>query len=120
MAGTILLNFNALAQNGSFYDSITVSNKEVVQTTPGGGNPGTLQISTGEDNVTFGDMNAPGWVFIQNLDDTNYVEWGFATGVYGGKLEPGEFAVFRLTTGAGLFLSADTAACYVNIRCFED
>jgi hypothetical protein len=57
---------------------------------------------------------------MQNLDATNYIEWGFATTVYGGKLEPGEFALFRLKPSTTLYLKANTAACKALVKAFED
>jgi len=78
-------------------------------------------IPTSEEAVTtFGSIGTEGWCYLQNIDTTNYVEWGFSTGVYGGRLEAGETAMFRLNPAANLYLKSNTAACLVQIVVFED
>lgn len=90
------------------------------QATAGGGNPGKVSIGTTEETVSLGDITTPGWVIMRNIDPTNYVQWGFSTGVYGGRLEPGEPALFRLDPGATLYMKANVAACSVVIQVLED
>ena len=77
-------------------------------------------IGTTEESITFTDITTNGWCWLQNQDTTNYVEWGFSTTVYGGRLKAGESAgPFRLNTGATLYLKANTAACRVRIIHYE-
>ena len=68
------------------------------------------------------DITTPGWAIMTNLDTTNFVKWGFSTGVYGGRMEPGETAgPFRIDPAlASLYMIADTAACNVLIQVLED
>lgn len=120
MAGTLRASFSLSVSNGNFADSISLSNQSYVQTNPGGGNPGTIGIGTSEETVAFSELTSEGWLFIHNLDDTNFVQVGFATGVYGIRLRPNEFAAFRLEPTTTLYCKADTAECRVNFRCFED
>lgn len=78
-------------------------------------------IGTTEESITFTDISTNGFVLMQNLDTTNYVQWGYATGVYGGRMRAGELAgPFRLEPGATLYLKANTAACRVRIIHYED
>jgi len=79
-------------------------------------------IGTTEESVAaFGDVSTFGWCYLRNLDTTNYVQWGFATTDYGGRMEAGEPAgPFRLEPGITLYLKANTAACNVRIAVFED
>lgn len=78
-------------------------------------------IGTTEESITFTDIATNGFCLMHNLDSTNYVEWGFATGVYGGRMKAGETAgPLRLNTGATLYLKANTAACKVRIIHYED
>ena len=73
-------------------------------------------IGTSEESPTFTDITTNGYLLMQNLDPTNYVEWGVTTAVYAGKMLAGETAgPFRLSAGATLFLKANTAACDVRI-----
>ena len=72
-------------------------------------------IGTTEEAIVFTDFTSVGWVFPQNFDSTNYVEWGL-TGSYVGRLSVNDPPVaFRLNTGATLYLKANTAACDVHI-----
>jgi hypothetical protein len=76
-------------------------------------------IGTSEESITdFGDLATTeyGQCVIHNLDDTNYVRVGFATGVYGIRIYPGDHAVFPLEDAADLFLIANTASCNVLIQ----
>lgn len=77
-------------------------------------------IGTTEETASFADIGTNGYCFLYNADATNYVEWGVATGVYSGKLKPGEVALFRLNTGKTLYLKANTSACDVRICLYAD
>lgn len=79
-------------------------------------------IGTTEESIgTFGDISTEGWGVMINLDATNYVQWGFSTGVYGGRMEAGEVAgPFRLEPGLTLYLKANTAACNVRVLVLSD
>lgn len=56
----------------------------------------------------------------QTLDATNFVEVGFATGVYPIKIPAGQFALIPLAAAtASLFLMADTDACDVKFYVHE-
>lgn len=78
-------------------------------------------IGTSEETITFTDIATNGWAFLQNQDTTNYVEWGFSTGVYGGRMRAQESAgPFRVNAGATLYLKANTAACRVRVVMYED
>ena len=84
----------------------------------GGGNPGVVNIGTSEENVSFGDLT-PNMVWMQNLDPTNYVQWGMSdagTMKAVGRLNPGETARFVLDSGVTLRMKAHTAACDVLIK----
>jgi len=78
-------------------------------------------IGTSEESITFTDIPTNGYCILQNLDATNYVEWGGSTGVYVGRMKAGETAgPFRINPGAILYLRANTAACKVRIIHYED
>jgi uncharacterized membrane protein len=77
-------------------------------------------IGTSEESISFTDIATNGWVWLYNEDTTNFVDWGFSTGVYGGQMLAGDMAgPFRLKAGATLYLKADTAACKVRIVHYE-
>jgi hypothetical protein len=77
-------------------------------------------IGTAEESITFTDIATNGFVWMHNLDTTNYVQWGFSTGVYGGRLKASHTAgPFFVEPGATLYLKANTAACRVRIVHYE-
>lgn len=75
------------------------------------------EIGTSEEALTEADVGTPGYVFIKNLDDTNFVEVGIA-GQYCIKLKAGEVALFR--ADAAIFAKADTTACNVEYWIVEE
>ena len=78
-------------------------------------------IGTSEEELATGDLSTMGWLWMQNLDATNYVQWGFATTDYGGRMEAGETAgPFRTEPAATIYLKANTAACKIHYRWLED
>lgn len=86
-----------------------------------GGIPGLKVVTTSEVSEVFTGITTLGWFWMQNLDATNYVQWGFATTVYGGRMNPGEPAgPFRLEPGTTLYLKANTATCRVAILVMEN
>jgi hypothetical protein len=97
---------------------------QVFQTAEGGGNPGIIDVTTSEVTVSFGSVT-PGLIVLYNLDDTNFVEMGFATGVYPLQLPPrlatnskAAPAAFTRQSGS-LFLKADTATCKVLVLGYD-
>jgi hypothetical protein len=77
-------------------------------------------VGTSEEELAQGaDLGTPGYIFIKNLDDTNYVEVGSTTGVYDIKLKAGEVALYRHNSGT-IYAKANTAACNVEHWIIED
>lgn len=107
------------ASGVSYFDRV-ITSKQFTQAAIGGPTPGYMSIGTTEESTAFTELTTEGWLFMENLDTTNYVQWGFATGVYGGRLEAGEFAMFRCEPSLTLYLKANTAACKMLINCMED
>jgi hypothetical protein len=86
----------------------------------GGPTPGCISVGTSEESTTFPELTTEGWLWMKNLDATNYVQWGFSTTVYGGRMKAGETAgPFRMEPGLTLYLKANTAACNVAVYGFE-
>ena len=73
-------------------------------------------VGTSEEAILLGDVAPGGYVFIQNLDPTNFVSLRQATGAANFiKLLAGEWAIFRMSVDTTApFAIADTAA--VNVR----
>jgi hypothetical protein len=68
--------------------------------------PGAVVASTSGTNVSFAPLVKPGMCRIQNLDSTNYIEWGLwdsgASKFYPlGEMFPGETYIIRLSRFLG-------------------
>jgi hypothetical protein len=119
MSNEITLSVRFDVSNGNYAPgSINLSNLQFTQATAGADeriqNIGTTEETLGETLTTTG------WLFMRNLDAANYVEWGPATNTYIGRIEAGEFAVFRTVPAAVVYVKANTAACDVWYRWLED
>jgi hypothetical protein len=121
MADEIRIAASMTVDNGNLSFSQNYGTKSYTQTAVGGPSPGMVEIGTVEETEAFSELTVPGWCTIQNLDSTNFVEWGFSTGVYGGKLMAGETAgPFRINSASTtLYLKADTAACRIVVNALE-
>jgi hypothetical protein len=86
------------------------------------GEGGGIQIiGTSEEAVDFGDVATLGYLYLVNLDATNFITFGPDSGgmVEMGKLLPGEAALVRLKPGITVMAKADTANCNVLVRCWD-
>ena len=120
MANEITITAIMKLENGHLSISEVASSKKFDQSALGGGLPGFATIGTTEETITTTDISTLGWMWMKNLDTGNYVEWGFSTGVYGGRVEAGEPALLRLNPGATIYMKADTAAVDMRIVILED
>ena len=76
-------------------------------------------VGTDEEELPQGaNLGTPGYIFIKNMDSTNYVEFGSTTGVYDLKLQAGESSVYRHNS-ATLYGKANSAACLVEYIIIE-
>ena len=124
MAGTVTISQSIKVTNGDYSFPRYSKNKTIVQDALGGPVPGTVSIGTSEEDVDLSELTTEGWIYLENLDDANFIQWGAKDGSGNmqeiGRLEAGESAQFRMEPGATLRMKADTAACQVLILCFED
>ena len=74
-----------------------------------------------EEAILLGDVAPGGYVFIQNMDATNFVSIRQATGAANFmKLLAGEWAIFRMSVDTTApFAIADTGACNVRFLRFD-
>lgn len=120
MAGEITILQRITVRKGNLNFSYDTGSLSFDMTGQGGPTPGYFTVGTSEESIAFSELGTLGHLLMVNLDTTNYVRWGFATGVYGGRLEAGEVAQFRLNPGSTIYLIANTAACKCLIYGFED
>jgi len=120
MANEIQIRQYIKVLNGSLSFTDDSGTLQFDQAAAGGPTPGYVTIGTSEESIAFSELGTLGWLKMRNLSTANYVRWGFSTGVYGGRMEPGEPATFRMNPGMTLYLVANTAACKCVIYGFED
>lgn len=80
-------------------------------------------VGTTEESIDFSTVGITtnGELMLENMDSTNYVDWGIEAGTYTGILKAGRRAgPFQLAAGATLYLKANTAACNVRIFMAND
>lgn len=77
-------------------------------------------IGTSEETLAVGEVSLSGYALFYNLDATNYVELGKATGVYALKLKAGEPALLRLDSWPAIYAKANTAAVDLEYALFSD
>ncbi len=120
MANEITVNTTLRCVNGNLSFLVQTGNLQFDQTAVGGPTPGFQDVGTTEETLTTTEISTLGWAFFKNLDETNYVEVGFSTGVYGIRLEAGEIATFRVNPGSTIYMKANTASCKVQAYVLED
>lgn len=107
--------------NGAFHDTIPSLTVLPDQAAIGAHMP-IVSVGTSEEDMPIGDVATPGWLFLKNLDGTNYVTWGPKSGgvmAALGKLKAGEFAIFRMDGTSTLRWIANTAAVKVQVKLYE-
>lgn len=128
MADEFTLSINLRLANGSFKDSFNPGALAIDQAAAGKWS-NVVNIGTSEEDVTLAELTTEGICVLQNLDATNYVEWGKKDGSNNmqaiGRLGPTTndgacpVAVFGFNPGATLRMKANTAACEVLITVYE-
>ncbi len=119
MADEIRVTTGITLINGALKVQSPTRNVKYDQATAAAGNPGTVTVGTSEETIGFGDL-VPGWVSITNLDDTNFVDLGFSTGVYGMTIPADSTVVFKMKAAATLFVLSDTADVDLQVIGFSD
>jgi len=125
MASEITISMTIACINGDYNYRRSLSGEQFDQAAQGASS-GIQEIGFGgHEAIEVADLGTEGWLFMRNLDDTNFVDFGIEVAAAFepvGRMEPGEPAMFRLSKDAGatLFAQADTAACNVEYMILED
>jgi hypothetical protein len=78
------------------------------------------EIGTIEEALMLGDIAAPGYIMVENLDPTNFVELRAASGVADMiKIPAGSVAGPFMLATATPYAIADTAACKIRYLLIE-
>lgn len=121
MADEIQLSLNVQVEKSNFKDSFNPGRLLLTMAGTGGGNPGTITLSTSEEDISFGDV-APGLVIIRNIDAAISVSYGPKSGgamILMGTITAGKFAVFQLGAAVTLRMKSASGTPQVVIKGFD-
>ncbi len=139
MANEIRVTAGVTIRNGNLDFRPQPTTYQEDQVGEGGPTPGQINVTTAGVTIDLSVLTTPGRYWIQNLDDTNYIEYGIRDPQTNrfypwGELVPGQFETGRLSrnfteeygTGTGtpegsntMFLRAANATCKVYLAVFE-
>jgi hypothetical protein len=122
MAGTIRILPSVIVENGDFESRFTPGQLSFVQTGLGS-HETVVKVGTAEEDMPIGDISTEGWLILQNLHATAIVTWGPKSGgsmVAMGTLEPGEIALFRMSSAATLRWASSVNNSEVLMQLYED
>jgi len=92
-------------------DSLTITNPAV--------NIARASIAhSGVTTLIASSISAVNYVYLKNIDTTNYIDVRTDGATAFAKLSPGEFAFLPLAPSTGLEFQADTAACVLEYAYF--
>lgn len=119
ITGQLLLDVQNEGFKFRFAGSLNIDQSGV-----GGGNPGTVVIGTTEEAIIFTGITSRGVLYMKNLDETSYVDWGpesVGSMVVMNRLLPLEFALLRLTDDATVIrMQSFPTEASVLIQLYED
>ena len=121
MANELKFTISGQLKNGTLTDQIPNETYSIDQATKGLFSSVEL-VPTSEENMPVGDVATLGYIWMKNLDDTNYIEWGPSNAgsmVAAIRLAAGKVAVMPLKPGTTYRWVANAAAVRVQIKIFE-
>lgn len=80
---------------------------------------GIASVGTVDETISLGDVSTVGFIFLKNLDDTNFVEIGSDGSSYPLKLKAGE-ALLTRWNAAAIHAKADTATVNLQYKIYGD
>lgn len=118
MANELSIILRGTLANGNLNSQFNPGTVQVTQAAQGLHAP-TVSVGTSEEDLDIGDLGAStvGYLFMRNLDTTNYVQWGPKSGgamVAVGRLKAGEVACLRVEPSVTIRWVANTATCLVQ------
>lgn len=118
MAGELLIQLSAKFNKGgsklesefsSFYFDVSGAS----------GIKNTIAVGTTDETLALGDVGTPGWLYMKNLDATNYITASADGTLYNIKMKAGEPFLGRWN-GAAIHVKANTATCNMEYMLIPD
>lgn len=119
----ISLNLSVTNPNTATGYKRTISKNLTLNQTGIGAWDNIVIVGTAEENLAPTDITTLGWMYLENLDSTNYVDYGISDGgaiKALGKIKAGEIALLRLKTGVTVRAQANTAPVKLQVIIWED
>jgi hypothetical protein len=123
MANEISVSCSLRVANGFLKSNLNTGSVNITQAVAKGPTPGTVNVGTSEEVISFAELTTLGIIQIINLDTTNFVQFGPESAgamVAAIRLKPGEPNQFRLEPGVTYRAKADTGACNVQFSAFNN
>jgi hypothetical protein len=123
MANELKVTLGMTYENGKLKDTIASETINVTQTTQGFEGKVVIVGNSAEEDLALGDIATNGFIYLKNLDTTNYVTYGPKSGgvmVGFGKLKAGEATILRMNTGVTLRWQANAANVKVLVKAYEE
>jgi len=87
------------------------------------GEGGGIQlIGTTAEDLDFGDVAYEGWLYMENLDTANIIDWGPVEGgtwASGFKIDPGTGVLVKLKPGTTIRAAARTSESRLLVKCYD-
>lgn len=126
MANEITTQFQATVKNTNYVQTVQAdvsSIQKMFDQATVGCHGSIVSVGTSEEDMPVGDVGTNGFLFIKNLDATNFVKYGPKSGgsmIEFGRLKKTEWTWLRLAPGVTLRWVADTASCKVQMLLLEN
>lgn len=78
-----------------------------------------IAVGTSDETLAVGDVGTIGWLYMRNLDATNYITAGADGTLYNIKMKAGEPFLGRWN-GAAVHVKANTATCQMEYAIIAD
>lgn len=112
---TISTTIKLVSTTVSSDESLNLTVTDSLTVTEPSANLTTLSVATGSPtNILTTSSGSPTYVYVKNLDATNFVLLYTDAAVAWGKLSAGESAFFCVYDSQGLEVKANTAACLIE------
>lgn len=122
MANELRITLGISYANGGMTDSVPTATLPISQSSLEFQGE-VISVGTSEQDLDTSNITTLGFLFLKNLDATNYVQWGPKDGgsmVALGRIQPGECALVRLDPGITLRWAANSAAVKVLAKLYAD
>ncbi len=120
MADEISIGLRFSVTQGYFKRTIDTDFNDDFPITGVGG--GIQKIGTTPEALVFGDVTYEGWLYLENLDSDNTIDWGPSSGATWlacGKIPPGMAVLIYVKPGVTFKAAARSAESRLYVQCFD-